>query len=585
MSYSYDHDCPFEAYITNLGKYNEGELVGEWVKFPTTPEELQNVFERIGIGSKDEFGCTYEEWFISDYDCYVDGLADKLGEYASLDELNYLASKLEELNDYGYEKFQAAMQVSDYTDSIQELINLIDNLDKYDVYPDINDHDDLGRYYVEELGAMSVPDNLKNYIDYEAFGRDIALDEAGQFTNYGYVRDTQDSFTEYYDGNIENIPEEYRLLTHTGTINEEERENMDYESFKEELAEDLKQNLYERGVEDVEMSFHNIEKTNQSYESLTIVQGGGNIGINFNIEAAFSEYQHTGDYAGVLAESTHAIMQGLENVPSVDTAELTNYEAMKDKLSIEVISAEVNADLLAKIPHENIEDMAVVYRFVLESNEAGRSSILVTNDMIDRMGVTHDQLKADALENAPEIRPAVIQGMSEVMREMMGPDVFGMFGLPEVEDEMMYVATVPDKNNGAGVLAYQDFMDQAAEKLGGDFYILPSSIHEILLVPDNGEKAADELRDMVKEVNATQVSPEEKLTDNVYHYDSREHIFELAEKFEARQQEKDAQIDEKSEEHGSVLKDLKDKQKEVAAKPPVKDAAEKAAKAKGGEAL
>ena len=95
MAYSYDHDCPFEAFITNLGKYNEGELVGEWVKFPTTPEELQRVFERIGIGSKDEFGSVYEEWFISDYDCYVDGLYDKLGEYESLDELNYLASKLE----------------------------------------------------------------------------------------------------------------------------------------------------------------------------------------------------------------------------------------------------------------------------------------------------------------------------------------------------------------------------------------------------------------------------------------------------------------------------------------------------------
>ena len=81
MSYNYDHDCPFEAFITNLGKYNEGELIGEWVKFPTTPEELQNVFERIGIGSNDEFGNTYEEWFISDYDCYVDGLYEKLGEY------------------------------------------------------------------------------------------------------------------------------------------------------------------------------------------------------------------------------------------------------------------------------------------------------------------------------------------------------------------------------------------------------------------------------------------------------------------------------------------------------------------------
>ena len=201
---------------------------------------------------------------------------------------------------------------------------------------------------------------------------------------------------------------------------------MDYETFKQEMTEDLKQRLYERDIEDVEMSFHNVEKANQHYESLTVRQEGSNVGVNFNIENAFAEYEHTGDYAGVLAESTHAIMQGLENVPSVDTSELTNYEAMKEKLSIEVISAETNAELLTKIPHESMEDMAVVYRFVLESNDAGRASILVTNDMIDHMGVTHEQLKADALENAPEIRPAVIQGMSEVMREMMGLEAFGM---------------------------------------------------------------------------------------------------------------------------------------------------------------
>ena len=114
MGYAYDHDCPFEAFIMNLGKYNEGALVGEWVKFPTTAEELQKVFERIGIGSKDDFGHPYEEWFITDYDCYVDGLYEMLGEYENLDELNYLASKLEELDDHDYEHFQAAMQVSDY---------------------------------------------------------------------------------------------------------------------------------------------------------------------------------------------------------------------------------------------------------------------------------------------------------------------------------------------------------------------------------------------------------------------------------------------------------------------------------------
>ena len=64
-------DGSFEAFVTNLGKYNEGELVGEWVHFPTTEEEMKKVFERIGIGSKDEFGQVYEEWFITDYDCSI----------------------------------------------------------------------------------------------------------------------------------------------------------------------------------------------------------------------------------------------------------------------------------------------------------------------------------------------------------------------------------------------------------------------------------------------------------------------------------------------------------------------------------
>ena len=220
--YDYDKDYPFAAFITNLGKYNEGALVGEWVKFPTTAEELKKVFEHIGIGAKDDFGQTYEEWFITDYDCYVDGLYDLLGEYANLDELNYLASKLDDMSQDEYERFQAAMEIGDHTGSIQELINLTENLDCYDVYPDIHDHDDLGRYYIEELDAMQVPEHLRNYIDYEAYGRDIALEESGQFTGLGYVRDTGDSFREYYDGERGSIPEEYRVMTFQDDIPEEE---------------------------------------------------------------------------------------------------------------------------------------------------------------------------------------------------------------------------------------------------------------------------------------------------------------------------------------------------------------------------
>ena len=220
--YDYDKDYPFAAFITNLGKYNEGALVGEWVKFPTMAEELKKAFERIGIGARDDFGQTYEEWFITDYDCYVDGLYDLLGEYANLDELNYLASKLDDMSQDEYERFQAAMEIGDHTGSIQELINLTENLDCYDIYPDIHDHDDLGRYYIEELDAMQVPEHLRNYIDYEAYGRDIALEESGQFTDLGYVRDTGDSFHEYYDGERGSIPEEYRVMTFQDDIPEEE---------------------------------------------------------------------------------------------------------------------------------------------------------------------------------------------------------------------------------------------------------------------------------------------------------------------------------------------------------------------------
>ena len=221
-SYGYDKDYPFAAFITNLGKYNEGELVGEWVKFPTTAEEMKKVFDRIGIGQKDDFGNPYEEWFITDYDCYVDGLYDKLGEYESLDELNYLASKLDEMSRGEYEQFQAAMEIGDHSGSVQEIINLTENLDCYDVYPDIHDYDDLGRYYIDELDAMQVPEHLKNYIDYEAYGRDIAMDESGDFTDLGYVRDTGSSFHEYYDGERGSIPEEYRVMTFQDDIPEEE---------------------------------------------------------------------------------------------------------------------------------------------------------------------------------------------------------------------------------------------------------------------------------------------------------------------------------------------------------------------------
>lgn len=203
-------DCAFEAFVTNLGKYNEGQLVGEWVKFPTTAEEMQEVFKRIGINAE------YEEIFITDYDVDIPHLYEKLGEYENLDTLNYLASRIQELSASEREQYDAILESGASFPGDREVegyINLTHNLDRFDILPDVHDESDLGNYWVNESGAYDTKSmgTLANYIDYEAFGRDIQLDEGGYFSDAGYIRDTGEDWDLEFDGSLDSIPEEYRL--------------------------------------------------------------------------------------------------------------------------------------------------------------------------------------------------------------------------------------------------------------------------------------------------------------------------------------------------------------------------------------
>lgn len=303
---------------------------------------------------------------------------------------------------------------------------------------------------------------------------------------------------------------------------------MDYESFKEKFVEDLKDRLDEQGA-DVKVSVNTVNKLNESNEAVTVTPEGSNIGVNIGIDKFYDAMENGRSYDEVVDKAVEVVNSGITQRPDFDIDSLSVYSQMKEKLAMEVVSAEANKEMLETVPHQNMEDMAVVYRFVLNSDDEGRASILVTNQLLESMGVTPEQLHADAMENAPQIKPVEIKGMSEVVAEMTGVEQAEMMGIFPVapEDEKIFVATVPDKVHGAGVLAYQNFMDQAAERAGGDFYILPSSQHEVLFVPDNGEMGLKDLEAMVKEINATQVAPADKLTDSVYHYDSQAKIFEL----------------------------------------------------------
>ncbi|MDL2287997.1 antirestriction protein ArdA [Oscillospiraceae bacterium OttesenSCG-928-F05] len=194
-----------QAFITNLGRYNEGCLDGEYLSLPATQDEVMALLERIHID-----GIRYEEIFITDYESDIDGLSQHLGEYESIDELNYLAQLLDDLQDYELELFAAAVQYGDHTGSVKDLINLAQNLDSYQLYSGIFNEDDLGRYYAEELCCLDVPEHLQNYIDYEAYGRDIDIESSGTFVDAGYIVH-DGSFCEYYEG-CDDLPDEHRIF-------------------------------------------------------------------------------------------------------------------------------------------------------------------------------------------------------------------------------------------------------------------------------------------------------------------------------------------------------------------------------------
>ena len=198
----------FEAYITNLGKYAEGQLMGETLKFPATTEEVQSLLKNIGVD-----GVRYEEFFITAFDGDVMGLYDYLTEYENLDELNHLAHLISELDSDEIETLEAVLNKGDHTSSVADIINLVHNLDCYDLHSGVTDDETLGRIYVEDMELLDVPDNVLPYFDFEAYGRDMRINEGGHFAPGGYVFNNGGSFVEQYHG-MEDIPPEHRIFAY-----------------------------------------------------------------------------------------------------------------------------------------------------------------------------------------------------------------------------------------------------------------------------------------------------------------------------------------------------------------------------------
>lgn len=171
----------FKGFVTNMREYTKGNIIGEWVDFPCEIEDWKKALKRIGIGE------TSEEFFFTDYESEVADLTKELGEIENYEDLQELAEKLEELEKGEREVFEASLEVEPCK-CASACSWRIDTLGEWMLYENVNSDYDLGEYYAEEGGILNnIPENLRYYFDFEAYGRDISIEEGGTYTSKGYL--------------------------------------------------------------------------------------------------------------------------------------------------------------------------------------------------------------------------------------------------------------------------------------------------------------------------------------------------------------------------------------------------------------
>ena len=195
-----------DAYVTNLKKQNEGEYFGKYLKLPALKEDVKALLTDIGVD-----GVIYQDTYIAFYAAETEGLEKHLTEYENIDELNYLAALLKTMDARETYKFEAMLEYGDHTSNLNDIINLAKNQKCYDLNEDITNHEELGAYHASQNDYIKIPETLEYYIDYDSYGRDIAKNDGGMITQYGYITKTREPFTEHYKGKAD-IPREYRIF-------------------------------------------------------------------------------------------------------------------------------------------------------------------------------------------------------------------------------------------------------------------------------------------------------------------------------------------------------------------------------------
>ncbi len=309
----------------------------------------------------------------------------------------------------------------------------------------------------------------------------------------------------------------------------------DYYGFLDEVVQQLQ--AAQSPFEDrFQVNVKDVEKANgMSYRGIVIADQRDGMGVTINMDKHYKMYmagKPVDEIADLVQQQARA---ALERKPEVDVTRVKDYEALCSNVMMEVVSREKNTEFLQNIPHFDMADLSIIYRVNVGGNRNhGIGVVTVDNRLLDSMGVSQDQFQKDVFEQALAGEPPILKSLADVIG--IGGNFLGDGAGP---DDSLYLATNSDALYGASVIAIPGFLDQASEKLGGSFYILPSSVHEVLFLKNEQKVDVQELESMVQDINESIVSPEEQLSDRVYHYDAKEKVFELASDYEQRVAEKE----------------------------------------------
>ena len=316
-----------------------------------------------------------------------------------------------------------------------------------------------------------------------------------------------------------------------------------FAEFVDKVKESIKDYLPEK-FSDAEVKVEPFQKLNTAYLGLQVRRDDQTVVPNINLNGMFDEYQREGH---TMAAMLTVIAEQVQSSPEIQTGWLKDYDQVKEHLFIRVSDAKENEAFLAMSPHKEVDGLAISYHIAFEGLHGVEASTPVSYKMMEMFGVTAEQLHADALESSQRLYPVKFRSMNEIMAEMMGgidADMMPMMG-PQDGPQLM-VLTNMQGIHGAGALFYPGQLDAIAQQVGSDFFVLPSSVHETLILADDGTAEPDSLQFMVREINQSTVAPEDRLSDFVYHYDAKDHVLERAETFAARMAQKEQEVEKAS---------------------------------------